>query len=330
MNQIVRKNTFTLKSLYCCVENGDAFTFFLFLFPLSCCLTAVIGFLNGIAISDKHFYLSVLCSLACSYLFCGEETKKFFFHSGLSVLLLLFLIALSSFFMDFFFDSVWYHYPAQTAIASGWNPIHTSNIGFWNNQWTYGNLGNTNSAHWINHFPKASWYIGGVVYAAFPKLESANFAHLLYILLSGVATNNYLRTKANITPFKRIGISATAALNPVAVVQWQTAYVDGMLGSLLTITFFSLLGYIESKKRSFLFYLLFSAPLLMNVKMSGFFYAVLFFLGFLLLILFGYRNVFRNFIVLSTAVFFLAVLIGWNPYGTNLFTKKIHSTRSFA
>ena len=158
-----------------------------------------------------------------------------------------------------FFDNSWdglaYHQVGVLRLASGWNPL-----------FEYAN------EIWVDHYPKASWIAGAAVFLDGGQIEAGKLFNFTLMLAAGaqVAATLFRLTRLRLPAI--ILISLLTALNPVAVYQSTTFYVDGALASLLTVMVAALILYAATPTWSALAASLFAACLLSNLKFTGLIY----------------------------------------------------------
>jgi hypothetical protein len=222
--------------------------------------------------------------------------------------------------VDTTFDGWAYHQPGVIALSHGWNPVTVPVFGTW---WTpYGrSIGYPAGAPpidilWTTVYPKALWILGAQVVVWGLPLDSGKYPGLLLIFVAGLTALRALRLRGIPNSWAYL-LSALAALNPVCIVQSTTFYVDGALGSCLTILVFSLLSYDLTRSSRDLLLALSAAVLACNLKFTGPVYTGLILLPFAVWWLSKRRPLARE-LLLCGAAALLLLAASVNPYLTNL------------
>jgi hypothetical protein len=113
-------------------------------------------------------------------------------------------------------DGMAYHLPAALALAGGWNPLGTPA---------------PDLVIYARLYPEASWILGAAAHQAGLPIEAVR---ALPIAAIGVAAAVWLQIAWR-RGWTARGAALLIALNPVCVRQALTLYVDGFLGTLITI-----------------------------------------------------------------------------------------------
>jgi len=125
-------------------------------------------------------------------------------------------------FFDITADGPSYHEPAVLHLRAGWNPV-------WDGPLPTGPYENL----WTNHYPKASWTFAAAVLALAGRIEAGKWLGPLLLvatlLLCIVAAQAILKRRS-----LGLAVGVLCAVNPVAVYQSASFYVDGLLASSLT------------------------------------------------------------------------------------------------
>ena len=212
----------------------------------------------------------------------------------------------SSAYVDFSWDGAAYHQEAIIRIAEGWPDFPRrlpESILYYDR---------------LDNYPKAIWIIAASIYQASGNLDGAKLIHIvlfasaLLMLLGALA-----REPRYSLPAVSL-IALVAALNPVTIYQSHSFYVDGQLGSLLTILLALILLMVRAPRRQHLVLLALLLVLIVNTKQTGIAYAGLLTLALLALIYIAQREHFRVVFVTATMGGLLATLLfGYSPYVSN-------------
>jgi hypothetical protein len=124
--------------------------------------------------------------------------------------------------LDLSFDGNWYQKEAILQISKGWNPLRDGPLTA---------IQSSGSIYrWINYYCKTSWIIGSLFYGALGFIESAKTQNMLLIFsvyfLGAAFLQRFFKSKCLVW----LG-ALLVALNPVALYQLFTLYVDGELAT---------------------------------------------------------------------------------------------------
>lgn len=248
----------------------------------------VIAFIASIYFIKKEANISDICA----YLF-----------------LVLIIGTIEAYFMDVSWDGQWYHMQAVRSIVSGWNP-------YWSDE-----LSDVTGAVWINSYPKATWVFGAELYQLTDSLNVGKMYQLLFavanfLLIWDIAKDFMAKNKW------RLITAFLLAFNPVVSAQLFSYYVDSVLySSMLAI---ACVAYLWSKgvgfsNRFYIALLVLLTAFLINLKFTALAYAGLEWFCILLLYFVYRRQSFKLCLFASfIAMFFSVMIIGFNPYITNI------------
>ena len=141
---------------------------------------------------------------------------------------------------DLSWDGQTYHQEAVYQLAHGWNPVWNAPLPMWHRD-----------IEWINCYPKGNWIIGAILYLSGKQIESAKLlspALMVTAVLLGYAACRALSLKRGMSGL----LALLAALCPVAVCQLGSFYVDGSLGSLLTLLLSLAVLYVKQPRGRYL------------------------------------------------------------------------------
>ncbi|HEY9249759.1 MAG TPA: hypothetical protein VIO38_11530, partial [Rariglobus sp.] len=221
---------------------------------------------------------------------------------------LLAALLVSNAFFDGSSDTIGYHKPGVLQLLDGWNPYRNASMG-------------PDLSYWTVVYPKASWICGAQLTALTGRLECSKAVNLLALVAAGCVAWRFLHPRLPQHPRVAVLASILVALNPVAVAQCTTFYVDGLLASLLTILLLDLAGLVaDGRSRADWFEIAVCSVLLANLKFTGLVYAGLawFFAGLLLWRFQGFGAA-RRFAGIGALVLLPAILLfGKTPYLDNL------------
>lgn len=227
---------------------------------------------------------------------------------------------------DLTVDGNSYHKTAIGLMSDGWNPIYESSNDF--NSKTIGKLSELTKdnkskiALWIDHYPKASYFIGTVIYSYTGNIESGKCITFLLdislvLLLLSILEDKIGKTKAII-------ISILVGLNPIVLSQIFTYYVDGLMGILFGIELLLLSNTkIYEKKYDINFlYLLCCCGIFVNLKYTGLLYsgliAAIYYIYYIIKNKQNRLETFKNMTIKFSTIFIIAIgFIGYSSYIKN-------------
>jgi hypothetical protein len=210
---------------------------------------------------------------------------------------------------DISWDGLGYHQDAILSLAKGWNPFRL--------------LAPTDVPYpeWLSYFSKGAWYSGASIYTLTQNMNISKYGAVLLMLPPALVFYTALQDAVpNRT--RRIFWTLVYTLNPVALYQLFTKYIDGQLGALVSVTVALLL--IRSERRDRTWYAVLGAVviLLINIKLTGAIFAAILIGGFLWLDVLRRRFDQKAWGTVIVAGL-IAVFIGWNPYITQYVTNTI-------
>jgi hypothetical protein len=160
-------------------------------------------------------------------------------------------------------DGLVYHQEAVLRLAAGWNPLYEDAS-------AYG----AGNEIYINHYPKASWIAGAVVLLASGSVEAGKLFNLTLVLAAMAVVMAAALRLTGLRVIVAAVVALVAGLNPVALAQGATFYVDGGVASLLTIVVAGLIAHVSTLERRFLVLALLAAGLAINLKFTALAYVV--------------------------------------------------------
>lgn len=199
----------------------------------------------------------------------------------LAAIVVVLAVAASNHILDLSYDGIAYQKAAVGALKNGWNPF-TESVGDWTRNQPI-RSGADSFSLWVDHYPKAAWYIGAGFYAVTGTIESAKAYTLLMMVACFGIVANFLTTWGLTSRQARLAALA-AVVNPITVAQFSTFYNDAflMLALFAVIVFLVRLFYQRTPET---FMLLFMAlTICANIKFTGLVYAFVFSLFHLLLL----------------------------------------------
>lgn len=294
-------------------------TFFLLLFLVTNVVTVLL-WLVKFKISILHLPISFVITNILNYLLHKRKIniKEYTIIVIIQILVIALSLLIANMFMDVSFDGAWYHLTTIISMKNGWNPIYEVLETKY-----YGDV-------FINGYAcKAIWAFGANVLAFFGNIDSTKIISSL-ISFAVLCFSLYIFGNKSKTKFQwiiTIFMSILFALNPVYIGQIFTNYIDSTLGLVLTIYVLLFVGMylkvFDFKDKTFCLICILCIALMMNIKLTGLFFAALFFVLFMIPI--AIKIIKEKNWEMARRVFFtgffgvvLGVIIGINPYITNL------------
>jgi len=210
-------------------------------------------------------------------------------------------------FYDVSFDGQAYQQEGVYQLAHGWNPFRTPYI-------TPISIDQNVK---LIHYPKGPWMIGAAMYSLTGRIETGKFANLLLVVAAFCTALAFFSGALKMSGLWPVVMAALAAINPVALCQILTFYVDGQMASLLVcLAVLCFLSVVRSNPWHTVW--MFEATiLLIQVKFTGVVFATMFFAGFLALLAWQ-RRLTRNHVYAAVLALGLGTCVfGRNPYVSN-------------
>ncbi|HYC80040.1 MAG TPA: hypothetical protein VEC17_03360 [Candidatus Binatia bacterium] len=264
-------------------------------------------FFAGVTFAFCYFVLT-------TYYYFPQKTFRYL----ILVILLLAVLSFSSFYIsssvyDLSYDGQTYHQEAIIQLANGWNPIYERLEGE-----EFGVL-----SRWINHYPKASWVYSAVLYQLTGNIETGKGFALLFMLSSLLLLYSLLFLKSRMNVGLALIFGLIAAASPVVIYQSLSYYIDGQLYSLLlSLLVLLIMVYFEHEGPVFIS-LLAAITILVNLKFTALVYTVIILFA-LFVFIWVSEKITTAFKYLQLSLISLVVaivLVGFNPYITNLIQK---------
>lgn len=240
------------------------------------------GWLVKIPITKFHFILSFLVTVFVNYFIQKKVhniTKKDYLISIIiNVLCLMVALGISMMFFDISYDGSWYHLTSIIKMGNGWNPIYE-----------YINSGGFGDVYIDSYSCKSIWSFGATVYALFGSMDFTKIISTLMafsVFFLSVSIFGKL-TDEKWKLFLIVIFSFVIGFNPIYISQMFTNYIDSTLG-LYTIFYVLLfinllLGSVDFNKKLFCFLISICIALMANTKLTGLFFAAIFFLIFIII-----------------------------------------------
>ena len=156
-----------------------------------------------------------------------------FYYALILICLYLFLVVALPFFSaktyDLTYDGNAYHKTAIAFMKEGWNPLYESARDFQQDHTTVIPINEKSKVDiWIEHYPKATWIIGALMYNLTDNIEAGKAVTIILTIMVLILSYNIL---SKIFSKKwTIIFSLLLTLNPIVLGQFFSYYLDGLLG----------------------------------------------------------------------------------------------------
>lgn len=261
-----------------------------------------------------QFPMAFISALGLNFLFFNLRKKMntlvgAILYVGVPMLLVAFSLLIANYFYDVSYDGQAYHQEAIIQLKEGWNPYRQQLPD------------DVNQAIWVNHYAKGMETIQACIYSTFDDIELGKSINIMLWIASICIVLGLLQAFQSVGSKTALLLSFLLASSTVVFNQLITFYVDGALSScLLVLISLGVFIFLEEKLRSYhLLLIVFLVALMFNIKFTGIFYAGYFLAGLCVLLAFFKRwTELRSLMVISVAGAFVGLLIGYNPYITNM------------
>jgi len=274
-------------------------------------LVVTTGFFAGINVSQWQFPLSFLLTAAV-YFYTGKvyyQTLSIYLQSLLTCILVIvisMIIAVN--FYDVSYDGQSYHMEEIYQLKNGWNPTRELLPP------------SVNMALYINHYSKGVEIPQSALYSLTNRIETGKATNFILLAAAFCLTLSLLLNLGKLSAPKSVLLSLLAVLNPVAVNQLFSTYVDGQIAILLLCFFVTAIWVIRDAGYFNLIVLASIVIITANIKFTGLVYIVLFAAAFLAWLLFvNYNKVLfqKAFYTILISGCVAVFVVGYNPYVKN-------------
>ena len=279
-------------------------------------ITVIVGWLVGLELVRFSPVISWLASAGLA-VWLGVRSHQLrnwvIAHlSGTLIAFCIFLIAALS--HDLSSDGIWYHREAIVAIGQGWNPLKEP-VYLVDPQLSSNSI-------WLSHYAKGPWIMAASIFQLTGSLEPGKGVSYLLALTAGVLTYQALISLFEGRRQLALIFSILAALNPVFIYQIQSYYFDTHVASLLTVLTALICLQAKRKEPHLAFALIVTIILAINTKFSLLpFVVVISLVSSTVFFLVNKRPEAATLIKASVAGTALGLIVGFNPYFTNLLNK---------
>ena len=289
-----------------------SFEYLLFLLTGTVLFQSLFFFIN-IGINNVSFILATLLFLVFCYFF--RDNKKINKNNFISIIIVWVLIILLFLYYRNFnectYDGAFYHGNAIVHMLDGWNPFLQAD-----------QHKITGVTVWADYYPKATWFFGANLIKLFNNLSAGMIINLLVSIALSVYSFIYVYEWKHKKVLSLI-VALVLFLNPIAIEQTHSYYVDAVLGN-FTIILIMLCAKVMKEYNIWDNILIVLVSVFMiNIKFTGFGFAgIINFVAWVYLF-FKNKKGFYKYTVSGVILLFVAVIIvGFSPYLINIIKKR--------
>ena len=213
----------------------------IYLYMIAACILIVapvllLGGSVGAFLLPASFAAALLLTAA---FYDGKPGKQFIFEILTAIILMVIFAWFSAHIYDTSWDGNDYHKLAVGLLKNGWNPIYQSTEGQVM-QSVVGVPSLQQATLWADCYCKVTWFFASSIYVFTGNIESTKIYTLMIIACAFGFTYYYMK-KAGKGTWACWIMSLAAMLNPIAVQQLDSFYVDGFLHLVLYILVITLM-----------------------------------------------------------------------------------------
>jgi len=266
-------------------------------------------FFIKIPMSPWQFPAGILLACLLTFYFIRqnkEDAINIYTLYGLSFGLLIFFLAIGSYFYDVSFDGQAYHMEAMIQMKNGWNPF-------------YEYLPATvNQSLWVNHYAKGMEVVATAIDCTLNNIEAGKAANFMLWAASFFFSLSFVIRNQWIPLWKAVILCFLIACNPIVLNQLLTYYVDGPMGALLLCLIVMGLYILQSPATIYYVALALIVFLLVNVKFTAVLYIAIAVGGYLIWAIWKKKFLLAKRLWWTSVIAgIFAILCGFNPYITN-------------
>ena len=293
-------------------------------------------YISGIVIVTS---ILLLCGISIGYLNMTVPliiTVIYFFYDNqklentvplvlIAILILIGLVVFSGSVYDVTWDGAAYHKQAVGMLKEGWNPVYLQDTIFNSFRNSVLNV-DSQPFLWAEVYPKSTWYFAASLYYIFGNIEVGKAYTLIFMFIVFCLVYDFISEFRN-KKSEKIILALILALNPIAMAQVNSYYLDGCATCVLILLMMylptlTMEEYHRNKKERYLivFMLIIWGC---NLKFSILFFTATYCVIILIINMIKKRKdsvKLFSFFALSAA--FSIIIVGFAPYITNIFRFK--------
>jgi len=272
-------------------------------------LSSITFFCKG-TIAAWQFPAAFVLALVVNYFAASKlQAANGAFLKSFIIIVVVTAIALisASYFYDVSYDGQAYHQEAIYQLKNGWNPYYTMLPD------------SVNQVLYINHYSKGVEIPQSAVYATLHHIEAGKATNIMLLIAAFCLTLSYLYRLGKLSTLKCVLLSLLITLNPIAVNQLLSYYVDGQLATLLLCLMIASLIIIRQPNRYNLLLLASVIIITANIKFTAVVYVVLIVIAILAWALFTKNKATAKKLFFTSLIAGIVaiVIVGFNPYVVN-------------
>lgn len=263
-----------------------------------------VGFFIGVGVSPFHFPLFFLGAALLSFFIFDK--KKSLKAVVINALICFISIAIGKWILDISSDGQYYHQQMIYAFMTGWNPIYHPI--------------RDDLIIWSSHYAHTIELIASTIASTTNDIEAGKAVNLLLIISTGFIVYGYSRQFLSFSRWHSLALTLLTALNPIALFQCLTYYIDFAIYYYLVLTIIFSLPFIKGKPSIIdKIGLATTIILAVSTKFNAFFYEGFAIATILIATyLFGNQKNIKPYFLFTFITALLAVAIfGFHPYLTN-------------
>lgn len=238
-------------------------------------LIAAVLFAMGMTVTALLLPASFITGVILLAAFYGKKIDRMIAFEVIGTVILFVVL---TWFAGLFYDMSWdgnaYHKMAVGLLKNNWNPLkELPSLSI-----TEGAGISSGNELWIEAYCKMTWIFAASIYAITGNIETGKMYTLLGMVCAFLITVAFLKKKKKSNGFCFL-FALIAALNPIAVLQMDSFYIDGFLHVILYVLVISLIMETDSESfQSWRSRSLIAASMIIcgNIKFTGLLYGGIF------------------------------------------------------
>lgn len=223
-----------------------AISLFLLLFmTLSVVLSATVLFLH-FSLSTILLLFSFILSCIIVWKYCCFKRQNFIIAILIGLAIIVCCTLFSSLTIDNTWDGAAYHKNAVGFLKEGWNPYFETPQDFLDNKSALQNA-DQSPLQWVEVYPKGTWYFAALVYQLTDSIEAGKCYTILFAIIFGLQLFSHCY-KNKISLPASFAIAWIGGANPIVLAQFQTYYLDGVVGCVIMGIILCFLEWLDDPK----------------------------------------------------------------------------------
>lgn len=198
-----------------------------------------------------------------------------------------------------------YYLEAIESLRDGWNPLSDKGL-----------TPHVGQEMRIYHYSKGAWMLQAILAGLGRRIDFAKTLLPFLSILLALGTLALAKVNGLSKPW-RYFTALVVALNPIAVNQLGSYYLDGILGNCLLLQLIFSVRYVQTRELSALFLAAAMAALAATTKLNGVVYASVFALGFAIY-LWRASGKAKSLLGPAATYFLFVAILGYSPYFSNV------------